>query len=329
MTDITKIKLSISCWYFPKWYESGYSHGKVQTIEIEIQDFRSISTLIKKEPPYQNTYLILVDNNLQGLYNDLFNLILNKYENVGTISMDPYSQKIYTQDFLKETENWKEIFNIPPGENNSAVHKKKDYSKYFDRTVFTGVCKEKKPFYSQYIGYTSRTNEELKNGVELKCELIFETGSTYKIEYIYIRGITKLQKDWRTGPVSEYYIIPKDFIDQVNSEFEKILIKNSPIKEIKVGYKLFDDSILQFNESKQDNYKFEKKIEYYYTLVYKKETGTELKKQAKEKHQTFIESARSGRSNLSYEELEAKYWYLDHDNDRNIDDFRADFYSNF
>ena len=261
MADIKKIKLSITCWYFPKWYESGYTHGKGQTIEVAIKDFRSITTLTKTELPYENTYLILNNNNLQGLYNDLSNLILNKYENVATIDMEPYSQKIYTTDLSKETENWNKIFNIPPGENNSNVHKKKDYSKYFDRKVFTEVSKEKKPFHSEYIGYTGRTNHELQNGVELKCELIFENGGTSKIEYIYIRGITKLKKNWSTGPVSEYYIIPKDFIQQVNSEFEKALKNNSPIKEIKVGCKLFDDSILQFNESTKDNYKFEKNIE--------------------------------------------------------------------
>ena len=82
------------------------------------------------------------------------------------------------------------------------------------------------PMYLAKVEKKGRTKEELQNGVELKCELHFENTEPYEIEYIYINGILKLKKEWSTGPISEYYIIPKDFLKQTNIEFERILKKN-------------------------------------------------------------------------------------------------------
>ena len=282
MTDNQKIKINITCWHFPKWHETGHAHGKFQRIELEIKEFRSLLTLTKREPPYINTYLLLNGNRLQDLYDDLLNLILTKFMNVSTIDMNTCSQKIYTTDLLKETGDLNKIFDIPANKNNAEVHSKKEYLKYFNRNLFTEVSKEKKPFKSEYIGYTGRTKEELLKGVELRCELFFENSSTCKIEYIYIKGLSVLKKKWSTGPISAYYIIPKDLIKQANVEFERVLNNRHNVKEIKVGCKLFDDSIRAFNERTNDNVLFERHIEYYYYLHYKTDTGSELIKQFKE-----------------------------------------------
>lgn len=75
------LKTSITCWHFPKWYESGYSHGKTKNIEIELKCFQSIKILEKKELPNINYYLVLDERNLERFFSEITREIIEKHPN--------------------------------------------------------------------------------------------------------------------------------------------------------------------------------------------------------------------------------------------------------
>lgn len=327
--NIKKLKARIMCWYFPGWFDSGHSHGKFIDIELDLNELTSIRLTSKNELPHLNYYLTLDERLLENLFEEINKSILSKYNNVTEIDLHSYSQKVYNPDFTKEIPNWTKIFEVPAGENTQKVHKKKNYHKYFKRNLFEKVENIKKPFFSEYIGFTGKSKEQLSKGEEFRCEILFENPQDYKIEYIFIDNISKIVKKWSTGPISEYFIIPHDFIEQANLELVKILAKYNNIKEVKIQCKLYDESIKAFDQSSPDNLKFERNIDHFLILNYKIDTGLQLTRIQKGKHQTFIESKRVGSSNYRYEELEEKYGYLDFEDNRHDDDWQAYYYSSF
>jgi len=322
-----KIKAVIVCYYFPKWYEKGDTRSETSNIELLLSNYRSLDLLTKKEIPYNNSYLVIDERNLEFFFKELTREIINKHDNINSINLYSSTQHIYNLDLSKEISDYYHVFDVSSADNIRQVHKNRDYQKYFNRNVFVNSNKVKKPFLSEYIGFTGISKDELQKGVELKCELLFENSGTFKTDYIFIQNIIKLKKKWSTGPESEYYVMPKDFLNQVNLEFKKLLNKNKGIIEIRVKCNLFDDNIIAFDKDTSDNLKFERNIEYFYLTTYKKESGTEIKKQLKRKSQTFIESNRTGNTNSSYKDLEERYGYLDMENDHTLDDLRSDFYS--
>jgi hypothetical protein len=243
--------------------------------------------------------------------------------------LDSNSQKIYTPDFNKEIGNWTKIFDIPIGENTQKVHKQKNYHKYFNRKLFEKVDKEKKPFFSDYIGFTGKSKEVLNKGEEIRCEVLFKNSQDYKIEYIFIANISKISKKWSTGPISEYFIIPNDFLEQAKLEVENVLRKYNNVNEIKISCKLYDETIKAFEQISPDNRKFERNIDHFFILNYKPDSGLQLIRTPKGKYQTFMESKNVGSSFYSFEELEEKYGYLDFEDNRHDDDWKTDYYSSF
>jgi hypothetical protein len=291
MSANQKLIIHITCWHFPKWYEKDYSKGKLQRIEIEIRQFKSLVTLTKREPPYINQYLLLNGNNLGLLFEDISRLILNVYPNVSMIDLNTGSQKIYTTDLEKETESLQKIFDIPIAKNKASLHNKKRYAKFFNTSIFIEAAKEKKPFSSEFIGYTGKSKEALSIGMELPCTIFFDdpTAPTQE-DFLYIKGVSTLQKKWSTGPVSEYYIFPEDILTQAQSAFELICDTHKNVQEIQVVCGLFDSSISIYSERTTDNFLFERNIEFYYRLSYHKNRGTQLLKQKKDVIEGTIES---------------------------------------
>ena len=311
-----KIKIKINCCYFPKWYEGNSIRRKDQTIELELWEFKSLVITEKTELPYLNKYLILKDNNIEKLFEDISNLILKRFENVCTVYTEIDLQKIYTNDFKWVLKNGVNIFEIPVQNNNSKIHKRKEYSSYFNNDILSGAINEKTPFISAYIGFTGRSKEELLKGIELKCELVLDNSDSKINDYIFIEGITVLKKTWPTGPISEYYIIPENLIEQATKEFSRIVIKNKNVKSIIVKCNLFDYQITSFDKISKDNHEFEKNIEYYYNLVFDHKDTPILIKKFKGKYKTFIESNTTGYRYQSYSGEEDLYGWdpmYDHD----------------
>lgn len=227
-------------------------------------------------------------------------------------------------DFSKEFGNWYKIFDIPTGQNTARVHRKKEYQIYFNKKVFAAIEKDKKPFSSKYIGFTGKSEEELSKGKELLCSIIFENDKVGKRDYIFIRDLHVIQKKANTGSTYEYYILPVNAIEQLNSELKTISNKYSGFEKIIIESKFFDRDTIQLSEQNQDQYKFDKSIKHYLKYEYSPRSGLTELKQTKR----LLDSSNYISSGRYHSDDEFDFMDYDPDEDKRfLDDLRADYYS--
>ena len=321
---IQAIKFKLRPWVyktkFPGFFD--FSSPKVTGEILEIDIFASLRIIHEIEIPFKKFYLILDENRIDDFYKDIYNLILLKIENVQEIHGFRY---IYSQDFSKVITD-QSIFEIPWDENKLKVHKKRNYQKYFGDNIFRKADAKKESIYSEYIGFTGKSNEQLNNGEEIKCELLFADNKNYKIAYIYISNISKVLKKMKSGQTSEYFIMPIDFMSQVQNEINGIISSNEIITEIKIYCKFFDESINDFANSTTDNFSFEKTINHFFQLNYTNEIGLKLMKIKIEKKGISLESNRVGQAFRKRFYGDPELDYLDYTDNFDNEDWRSEHY---
>jgi DNA polymerase-3 subunit epsilon len=322
--EIIKTKLRPVVWKtkFPGFFDFSSPKSTGNIFEIDVVKFTSLRIIHEIEIPYKKFYLILDENRINDFYRDIYNLILLKVENVREIQSFRY---IYSQDFSKVITD-QSIFVIPRDENKLKVHKKRNYQKYFVDNIFRKADAKKDAIYSEYIGFTGKSNEQLSNGEEIKCELFFADNKNYKIAYIYISNISKVLKKMKSGQTSEYFIMPSDFMFQVQNEINEIIRSNEIITEIKIYCKFFDESINDFVNSTTDNFSFERTINHFFQLNYTNEIGLELMKNKIEKKGISLESNRIGQAFRKRFSGDPELDYLDYSDNFDHEDWRSEYY---
>lgn len=267
-----QIKFEIKCWSFPKApaFLFGLPYAKAINISIDLDQFKSLQLATSNELPFMNYFITCKGENAMQFFKELNELVLLKYENVGSISIS--SPNIFNSELTHQMK--RNVFSIPNDYNTKRTHEKRYYSHFFiQNSAFD--TKPMKPSYfdkveCEYVGYTGKTKEEMAQGVELKCSITYEDRKQKEaIDYIFLKHPEKVESIASTGSSLSYFIKSNCLESLIEGELKRLATLYHPFEKIRLHPPFFNNDIIKSLEQSKNHRDFEKSIgtKYHFELT--------------------------------------------------------------